>query len=1126
VQCPTCQHENAAGAKFCGECGARLAISTRCAACGAENPPSHKFCNECGEGLERAPAPPAPPVERDPRDYTPKHLADRILTSKSALEGERKQVTVLFADVSGSVDLSEQVDAEEWHRILDRFFRILSDGVHRFEGTVNQYTGDGIMALFGAPIAHEDHAQRACYAALYLRDELRRYADELRLAQGLNFSVRMGLNSGEVVVGKIGDDLRMDYTAQGHTVGLAARMEQLAESGRAYATEHTAGLVEGYFQLRDLGPARARGSSEPVRVYELEGPGRLRTRLDVSRSRGLSRFVGRGDEMAALEAALERAVGGQGHVVGVVAEAGIGKSRLCFEFAERCRARGVPVREAHGVSHGKMIPFLPVLELLRGFFEIDERDGPQVARNKIAGALLLLERTFEPALPLLFDFLGVPDPERPSPALAADERERRILAVIARLLELRSERQPGVMLVEDLHWIDGATEAFLASTVELAERTRTLLLVNFRPEYRASWMQRSSYQQVPLRALGGEAVGELLRGLLGEDPSLAGLPERIRERTGGNPFFVEETVQTLVETGSLEGTKGAYRLAASVDELALPASVQAVLAARIDRLAEREKQVLHGASVLGEEFGEETLRGVMELPAAELERALRELASAEFVFETALYPEREYAFKHPLTREVAYGSQLKQRRARLHAAAARALEARESEEPGDRAALLAHHYERAGEALPAAHWHRRAAEWTGLSRAAESFPHWLRVRELADGLPASRERDELGALARAQLLTTGARIGSPEETMGELFREGEELARRSGNRHALARLLSAYGIYRLSTTGSAHGMLEKLEEAVALMDETDDVGWQIATRYNLAIVQLQRDPGASLHLCDEALERIGSDRHLGYDALGFPPLGAFQWLKSLLLAWMGRFHESERIAESLLALARENPDPAARATASRAAATGAVLRGEGTRALELARTALEAALSEGAILAPVILAQQHLGDVHLLLESWDEALAAHERARALIREHGTTLQVEVLSLSSVALARLGRGEVEPALTAAEEAVSAARERRDLLSEVWARLARAAIRARKCGPDARTGAEQDLERSSELIARCGIHAYEHRVLELRAELARAAGDGAERERLLREAHRRCVELGATGHARRLAREVGA
>jgi class 3 adenylate cyclase len=412
MRCSSCGSENRDGRKFCAECGATLSLA--CAVCGSANQPGERFCGECGKPLAAAAK---ASTQRDPLSYTPKHLAEKILTSRSALEGERKQVTVLFADVKGSMDLAERVDPEEWHKIMDLFFKILSDGVHRLEGTVNQYTGDGIMALFGAPIAHEDHAQRACYAALHLQQELRRYADQLRLEHGFNFSVRMGLNSGEVVVGKIGDDLRMDYTAQGHTVGLAARMEQIAEASKVLLTGHMAKLVSGYFQLRDLGETRVKGLGDPLHVFELEGVGRVRSRLDVSRARGFTKFVGRQSEMAALEAALEHASSGNAQVVGVVAEAGTGKSRLCYEFAERCRVRGIKVYEAHGLSHGKAIPLLPVLESLRSYFGITEQDTAQETRDKIAGRMLLLDETLADGLPLVFDFLGVPDPERPSPPL-------------------------------------------------------------------------------------------------------------------------------------------------------------------------------------------------------------------------------------------------------------------------------------------------------------------------------------------------------------------------------------------------------------------------------------------------------------------------------------------------------------------------------------------------------------------------------------------------------------------------------------------------------------------------------------------------------------------------------------
>jgi class 3 adenylate cyclase len=493
--------------------------------------------------------PPASPVASDRTAAAPtpaKHLADKILHSKSALEGERKQVTVLFADVKGSMELAEQLDPEEWSRIMQRFFTILADGVERFEGFVDKFTGDGIMALFGAPIAHEDHAQRACFAALHLRDELQRYADELRLSRGIDFSVRMGINSGAVVVGKIGDDLRTEYTAQGHTVGLAQRMEQLAAAQTICLSEATAKAVAGYVTLRDLGPAKIKGATEPVRVFELEGMSTQRTRLEVARVRGLTRFVGRAAEMDVLEAALARARAGNGQVIGVVAEAGTGKSRLCFEFAEHCRAAGMRVIEGRCAPYGQNIPLLPILQVFRHYYGITGQDSDQSARAKLAGHLLLLDDGYREVLPVLFEFFGVPDPDRPVPHLDPEVKQRQLFGVLRKLVQRGAEDT--VALIEDLHWIDGASAAWLEEWVDAIAGTRFVLVVNFRPEFAATWVRKSYYQQLPLAPLNTQAVHQLLASLLGPDPSITGLADAIHARTGGNPFFTEEVVQSLRTT--------------------------------------------------------------------------------------------------------------------------------------------------------------------------------------------------------------------------------------------------------------------------------------------------------------------------------------------------------------------------------------------------------------------------------------------------------------------------------------------------------------------------------------------------------------------------------------------------
>ncbi len=468
-------------------------------------------------------------------------------------DAERKQVTVLFADVSGSMDLAEQQDPEEWRKIMQRFFAILADAVTKFEGTVDKFTGDGIMAVFGAPIAHEDHARRACYAALKMLDDVSDYAAELRREQGLNFSTRIGINSGEVVAGAIGEGRDSEYTAIGHTVGLAQRMEALAEPGKAYLTEHAAELAAGFLDLRDLGPFEIKGASRPVGVFELAGVGAARSRLDLARERGFSRFVGRSAEMGLLMEALERAQGGDGGSVALVAEPGVGKSRLSHEFVQRCRDEGAEVFEAQAQAHGTAVPFMPVLQMLRSFFGIGEGEPDQTAREKIAGRALLIDPGFNEDLPLLFDFLGVPDPDRPVAQMSAEARQRALAGTVCRLVNAPGRRKTLVLVIEDLHWIDEGSSAMLTQLSEAIAGTNTLALANFRPEYSPPWAGSSAYTEIPLGPLARDDTRELLRDLAGEDPSLDGLDEPIHERTQGNPFFIEEIVRELSEAGYLQG---------------------------------------------------------------------------------------------------------------------------------------------------------------------------------------------------------------------------------------------------------------------------------------------------------------------------------------------------------------------------------------------------------------------------------------------------------------------------------------------------------------------------------------------------------------------------------------------
>ena len=1055
--------------------------------------------------------------ERDPRAYTPKHLADKILQSKSALEGERKQVTVLFADVKGSMELQEGVDPEEWHAILDRFFQVLADGVHRFEGTVNQFTGDGIMALFGAPIAHEDHPLRACYAALKLREDLARQAREVKREHGLNLSTRIGVHSGEVVVGKIGDDLRMDYTAQGHTVGLASRMEELASADSIYLSETTAARVEGFFDLEDLGPFPIKGVSQPVNVFQLQGLGKLRTRFDLSRARGLTRFVGRDADMRVLEDALTQAQAGTGQVVGVVAEAGTGKSRLCFEFVARCRAHDLRVLEGHCVSHGRNIPLLPILEAFRQYYEITDQDTDRQVREKIAGRLLLFDEDYRGVLPLMFDFFGVSDPENPAPRMDPETRQRQLAGILRGLVQRDTTEGSVVTLIEDLHWIDAASEIWLEQWVDAISGTQNLMIVNFRPEYHADWMQKSWYRQLPLIPLGVEAIEELLADLLGADASVATLPARISERTGGNPFFIEEVVQSLVESGSLRGGRGGYRLVSPLEDLKIPGTVESVLAARIDRLGEREKHVLQAASVIGEQFTEPILEAVAELPKPDLAGALGAVKGAEFIYEESLYPVAEYAFKHPLTREVALHTLLQERRRRIHASVARAVEEASPDKLDENAALIAHHWEEAGQDLAAAGWHRRAAEHAGITHPQESFRHWQRVRELSDGLPSSPERDELGAIARVQLLTVGGRISGEDEEMKSLFEEGTELARRSGRDDALGELLGAYGVYRLMRTGNVTEVLPDLERAVELSDRTGDVKAQVNARYNLELAclyggQYQR----AISLGEEAIRLI--DRH---PDVQLPLIRDFrrhlEGLKSTLLVQMGRLDDAQLVSDSM------PPESQTEANSIWAAFTGwlALARGDGPTAVARFQAVLAGEVGGS---SPVVVAVvgSELGRAYLLNRDWDQAIATFGQILSTIREQRIARYQEPLVLAGLALARLGRGDPESARSNAEEAVGISRRQGTRAYEATAQVALA--RALIALGESPEKIEAALSRAAEILDETGALSELPTLCEVRSDLARASGDDAGSERQLREAHRLYTEIGATGHAKRLAREL--
>ncbi len=809
MRCARCHHENRLGAKFCEECAAPLVRA--CANCGGQLSPTAKFCSECAHPAGQA----AAPRFAEPGAYTPKHLAERILTSKAALEGERKQVSVLFADLKGSMELFADRDPEEARRLVDPVLEHMMEAVHRYEGTVNQVMGDGIMALFGAPLTHEDHAVRACYAALRMQELIKRYAEEVHRAAGVPLHIRVGVNSGEVVVRSIGSDLHMDYTAVGQTTNVAARLEQMAMPGSILISPETLKLAEGYVVVTPLGARRVKGLDAPLELFEVIGAGTVRSRLQAAAARGLTRFVGRATELEQLGDALDSAGVGHGQVVAVVGEPGVGKSRLFWEFAHSHRVHDWLVLHCASVTYGKAAAYLPVIELLRGYFAIDDRDDARKIREKVTGKVLTLAPALAPVLPALLALLDVPVDEASWHALDPLQRRQQTIEAVKGLLLRESEVQPLAMVFEDLHWIDGETQALLDRLVDSLPAARLLLLVNYRPEYRHAWGGKTYYRQLRVDPLPPQSADELLDALLGTDPALGALKQLLIERTEANPLFLEESVRALVETGALVGERGGHLLSRPIERLTIPATVQAILAARIDRLAPEAKRLLQAAAVIGKDVSFVLLEAIAEQRADELRESLTRLQAAEFLYETRLFPELEYAFTHALTLEVAYQSLLRERRRALHERVLEALTRQSTGREGEKIELFAYHAVR-GEL-----WDRAARY---LYQSGERAFAQARYQASAASYQAAIEAlDQLGDAADQTLkLDACLELWSARTSFGqydgfhELGEKAEALARAldDGPRLAQVQVRQAQVVYAHGTVpGTLESTLERAHEA-------------------------------------------------------------------------------------------------------------------------------------------------------------------------------------------------------------------------------------------------------------------------------------------------------------------------
>ena len=833
-------------------------------------------------------------------------MAERILTSRAAIEGERKQVTILFADLKGSMELFADRDPEQARKLLDPVLAHMMDAVHRYEGTVNQVMGDGIMALFGAPLAHEDHAIRACYAALRMQETVKHYAEGVRRMEGIPIQIRVGLNSGEVIVRSIGSDLRMDYTAVGQTTNLAARMEQMAMPGSILIPADTMALAENYVQVKPLGPLAVKGMHDPVEVFEVTAAGTARTRMEASAARGLTPFVGRETELQSLNKALEQARAGHGQVVALVGDPGVGKSRLFWEFIHSHRTHGWLVLEGGTPSFGKSSVYLPVIDLLKSYFQIEPRDEVRRVREKITGKILSLDRALEPGLPAFLTLLDVPVEDPQWQSLDAPTRRQRTLDALKRLLVRESQVQPLGLALEDLHWIDSETQSLLDSLIESIAAARLLLLVNYRPEYKHGWGGKSCYAQLRIDPLPPKSSGELLDALLGADPSVEPLKERLIAQTQGNPFFLEECIRTLVETKALAGGRGSYHLVKPIEIARVPATVQAILASRIDRLSPDDKRLLQAAAVIGAEVPLTLLQAIAEQSDEAVHRALAHLQAAEFLFEARLFPEVEYTFRHALSHQVTYNSLTHERRRALHARIVETLEASEEALRSENIERLAQHafggelwekaaryLSQAGARALARSAHREAVQY--FERALASLGHLLRDREL----------EELSVDVRLGLRNSLFPLGQVEAGLQHL-RDAERIATELDDKRRLA-LISAYASEHHRLTGHAADAIASARKVAAIADELGDVPLKVAANYYLGTAHFAAgdyvEAGTHLQRTIRLLDGdLGRER---FGLAGFPVVMArVFWVWGL--AERGEFdqgiaigHEAVQLAQTL-----------------------------------------------------------------------------------------------------------------------------------------------------------------------------------------------------------------------------------
>lgn len=1049
MQCLHCGCQNKVTNEYCEGCGSALGIE--CAACGHVNGPTARFCGQCSTALKR------------PDPAASNQAWQKVLRSLHAKGGERKRLTILFADICNSTSLIDRLgDPELGMRRLQPILDLMNEAVVRYDGVVNKSQGDGVMALFGAPQPHEDHAIRGCLAALAMQDGMTRIGDP-------DLRVRVGVHTGEVVVQAIEHGIYQTYDAAGANVHLANRMEQLAEPGGILISNETYAAAKQFVEIEPLGTQTIRGIAAPLDVFRLRGLQNAPSSGVFRSGRRLSPLTGRDDQFSALLRELESTINRDGRVVGVVGEAGIGKSRLCFEFAEHCRGKDIRVFEARVLAHGKATPFQPVLELLRDYFGLRAKEAIGISRSRVLDRLSTLPVEEHFALVLL-EFLGLADPHHLAPRLDPKARKAQLLDFVRTLPRSGPQETSTVVIIEDLHWIDSASEEFVEALADAVVGTKTLLVVNFRPGFVAPLMQRSHYRQITMPPLAPVQATSLLQDHLGNDASLALLTRNIIERAQGNPFFIEELINALVERGDFEGEKGAYRLKGGIDAIPLPTTVQAVVAARIDRLEEDAKQVLEVASVIGREISISILERVCRFDPSELSQAVQHLRRSELLYDVPPFEQRLLAFRHPLIQEVAYRSLLHARRRELHSMVAQAIESLFKDRAEERASLLAYHFEQAGENLKAAQQNMRAAVWIGANDPSQALRSWMKVRELLSGQPPSKPIDYLRMMACGQIVNFGWREGISAEDALVYFEEAKQLALALGDMRANALIHAAYGRI-LANGGSADEYVERTREAKVIADQGNDPSVQITLKAVLChALWLSGRLREALQMNIEAMDRAHEIVQFDRQTLGFDIEVWLIALRGRTLVMLDRQEEARPFLDRILELESSQVDPVHHVMPSMAYVDAAWAQENLGLAREHADRAFAIAIKSGNPYLRVY-AQASRGLSHIVSGRLTSAIEDLSEALRFARSRKAGLENEPRILADLANAYRLNGEIQNSFSVVNEAIKVAVDRNARVPECLARIVHAQLLLAGTS-DQKIAGSRELERAQALMQETG------------------------------------------------------